>query len=47
MSDDSVSTTILLKAVQFAAVMDRYMPQWRFCGEQLNRLPVRHQEWTY
>ena len=32
---------------RFVALMDRFMPQWRFCREQLNRLPVRHQEWTY
>lgn len=32
---------------RFVALMDHVMPQWRFCREQLNRLPVRHQEWTY
>ncbi len=32
---------------RFVAMMDRVMPQWRFCRQQLNRLPVRHQEWTY
>jgi len=32
---------------RFVAMMDRAMPQWRFCREQLNRLPVRHEEWAY
>ena len=32
---------------RFVALMDRLMPQWRFCREQLNRLPVRHVEWSY
>jgi predicted metal-dependent hydrolase len=31
----------------FVALMDRLMPQWRVRREQLNRLPVRHQEWAY
>lgn len=32
---------------RFVALMDRLMPQWRVCREQLNQLPVRHEEWTY
>jgi predicted metal-dependent hydrolase len=32
---------------RFVALMDRLMPQWRFCREQLNRLPVRHEGWGY
>jgi predicted metal-dependent hydrolase len=32
---------------RFVAVMDRFMPRWRFHREQLNRLPVRHEEWVY
>jgi predicted metal-dependent hydrolase len=32
---------------QFVAMMDRLMPQWRVYREQLNRLPVRHEEWAY
>lgn len=32
---------------RFVAIMDRAMPQWRFFREQLNRLPVRHEEWAY
>jgi predicted metal-dependent hydrolase len=31
----------------FVALMDRFMPQWRFYREKLNRLPVRHEEWAY
>jgi predicted metal-dependent hydrolase len=32
---------------RFVAMMDRLMPQWRVFREQLNRLPVRHEEWAY
>lgn len=32
---------------RFVATMDRLMPQWRIYREQLNRLPVRHEQWTY
>jgi predicted metal-dependent hydrolase len=32
---------------RFIAFMDRFMPQWSFRREQLNRLPVRHEEWAY
>jgi predicted metal-dependent hydrolase len=32
---------------RFAALMDGAMPQWRIVREQLNRLPVRHDEWAY
>ena len=32
---------------RFVALMDRLMPQWRACREQLNRLPVCHEKWTY
>jgi predicted metal-dependent hydrolase len=32
---------------RFLALMDRFMPQWRFCREALNRLPVRHVSWGY
>ena len=31
----------------FIALMDRFMPKWQFYREQLNRLPVRHEEWGY
>jgi predicted metal-dependent hydrolase len=32
---------------RFVALMEQFMPQWRFCRQQLNRLPVRHEEWDY
>ena len=32
---------------RFIALMDRFMPKWQFYREQLNRLPVRHEEWGY
>jgi predicted metal-dependent hydrolase len=32
---------------RFVALMDRLIPQWRVCREQLNQLPVRHEKWTY
>lgn len=31
---------------RFVALMDRFMPQWRFHRAQLNQLPVRHEEWA-
>jgi len=32
---------------RFVALMDHYMPNWRFYREVLNRLPVRHERWAY
>jgi predicted metal-dependent hydrolase len=32
---------------RFLSLMDRFMPQWQFYREQLNRLPVRHEDWMY
>lgn len=32
---------------RFTALMDKLMPRWRFYKEQLNRLPVRHEDWGY
>ncbi|MHB8763776.1 MAG: M48 family metallopeptidase [Deferrisomatales bacterium] len=32
---------------RFVALMDRFVPKWQFCREELNRLPVRHEEWSY
>jgi len=31
----------------FVALMDRFMPKWQFYRDQLNRLPVSHQDWAY
>lgn len=32
---------------RFIALMDLFVPQWRFRRELLNRLPVRHENWGY
>lgn len=32
---------------RFISLMDRFMPKWRFYKDQLNRLPVRHEDWIY
>lgn len=32
---------------RFVALMDRLMPEWRARRDELNRLPVRHENWTY
>ena len=32
---------------RFVAYMDRFLPQWRHCRDELNRLPVRHEDWKY
>lgn len=32
---------------RFVALMDQNMPRWQYCREQLNRLPVSHEEWRY
>lgn len=32
---------------QFRNHMDRFMPQWRFYREMLNRAPLSHETWTY
>lgn len=32
---------------RFIALMDKFMPKWRFYKEELNRLPVRHESWDY
>ena len=31
----------------FISLMDQFMPKWKFYKEQLNRLPVRHEDWGY
>ncbi|MDR3725968.1 MAG: SprT family zinc-dependent metalloprotease [Terracidiphilus sp.] len=31
----------------FISLMDGFMPNWRLRRDQLNRLPVRHEEWGY
>ena len=31
---------------RFISIMDRFMPNWQLRRDQLNRLPVRHEEWA-
>jgi predicted metal-dependent hydrolase len=33
--------------VRFLSLMDRFMPNWCLRRDQLNQLPVRHEEWRY
>jgi predicted metal-dependent hydrolase len=33
-------------SARFISIMDRFMPHWRVRRDQLNRLPVRHEEWA-
>ena len=32
---------------RFQSLMDGFLPRWRISRDQLNRLPVRHEEWGY
>lgn len=32
---------------RFIALMNQFMPKWRMYKDELNRLPVRHEEWGY
>ena len=32
---------------RFISLIDQFMPKWRFYKDQLNRLPVRHEDWVY
>ncbi|VWC53285.1 metal-dependent hydrolase [Burkholderia aenigmatica] len=32
---------------RFQSLMDRFMPQWRQHRDEVNRLPVRHEDWAY
>jgi hypothetical protein len=32
---------------RFITLMDQYMPKWGFYKDELNRLPVRHEDWAY
>jgi len=32
---------------RFIAIMDRFMPKWRLYRDELNALPVRHEDWKY
>jgi predicted metal-dependent hydrolase len=32
---------------RFVTLMDKFMPRWQFYRDQLNRLPVSHEDWAY
>jgi len=32
---------------RFQSLMDKFMPQWRQARDEVNRLPVRHEDWAY
>lgn len=32
---------------RFISLMDQFMPKWKYYREQLNKLPVRHEDWGY
>jgi predicted metal-dependent hydrolase len=32
---------------RFQELMDRLLPSWRLCRDELNRAPLAHEEWTY
>ena len=32
---------------RFVAYMDKFMPKWRIHRNQLNKLPVAHEDWGY
>lgn len=32
---------------RFIALMDKFLPKWRFYRDELNRLPVSHVDWGY
>lgn len=32
---------------RFISIMNKLMPKWRFYRDELNRLPVRHEDWNY
>ena len=32
---------------RFVALMDKFIPKWRFHRDELNRLPLRHEHWRY
>ena len=36
-----------IHSARFVALMDSFMPKWQFYRDQLNRLPVSHENWAY
>jgi len=33
--------------IRFIGLMNQFLPKWKFYREELNRLPVKHEKWTY
>jgi len=36
-----------LHNLRFTGLLDQFMPQWKFYRDQLNRLPISHEDWGY
>lgn len=32
---------------RFVGYMDKFLPKWRYYKDELNRLPVKHENWSY
>jgi predicted metal-dependent hydrolase len=32
---------------RFLALMDQFMPKWESYRDRINRLPVRHEDWSF
>ncbi len=32
---------------RFVSLMNQFLPKWKFFKDELNRLPVRHEDWKY
>ncbi len=32
---------------RFREYMERFMPRWRLCRDELNRAPLAHEDWDY
>ena len=32
---------------RFVSLMNKFMPKWKFYRDELNRLPVKHEDWKY
>ena len=32
---------------RFISLMNEFMPKWKFYRDELNRLPVQHENWNY
>ncbi|EKD91723.1 MAG: Zinc metalloprotease [uncultured bacterium] len=32
---------------RFVSLMDQFLPKWRSYREELNNLPLRHEDWKY